>query len=240
MHKDDHDQIAELIPEYALGILAAGEAAVVKQHLESCAACQQELASYAAVVDAMTLAVPTMDPPAHLRAQLFERIQETPAPEMPAAASPSWWEAASRSLRSFLNGPRWRPALALAVIAILVGAVYFWQQSRNEPLAQFALTATDAAPGAAGLIEVAAGGRDATLTVSGLPTLSTSEQYQLWLIVDGQRDSGAVFSVASDGSATVPIDSERPLADYGAFGITIEPAGGSPGPTGQRVLGFNL
>lgn len=240
MHKDDHDQIAELIPEYALGILADDEAAMVKRHVDACAACQQELASYESVVDAMALAAPTMDPPAHLRAQLFERIQDTPAPEMPTTTSPSWWETATSSIRSFLSGPRWRPALVLAIIAILVGAVYFWQQSRSEPLDQFALTPTDAAPEAEGLIEVFANGRDATLTVKGLPLLSPAEQYQLWLIVDGQRASGAVFSVEADGSASVPIDSERPLTEYGAFGITIEPAGGSPGPTGQRVLGFNL
>ncbi len=31
----------------------------------------------------------------------------------------------------------------------------------------------------------------------------------------------------------------RAAADYERFGITIEPAGGSPGPTGERVLGFS-
>jgi anti-sigma-K factor RskA len=240
MQKDDHDQIAELIPEFALGILADDDAALVKQHLQTCAACQQEVASYDSVVDALALAAPSMAPPAHLRAQLFEQIQETPEPESPPAPSPSWWQASISSVRSFLNGPRWRPALVLVIIAILVGAIFFWQQSRNEPLDQFALTPTDAAPGAEGVIAVFANGRDATLTVSGLQVLSPAEQYQLWLIVDGQRASGAIFSVADDGSAAVPIDSERPLSDYAAFGITIEPAGGSPGPTGQRVLGFNL
>ena len=78
------------------------------------------------------------------------------------------------------------------------------------------------------------------LTVAGLPVLSPEQQYQLWLIVDGQRASGAIFSVNEDGWAKVSVDSERPLAEYGAFGITIEPTGGSPGPTGERVLGHEL
>ena len=81
---------------------------------------------------------------------------------------------------------------------------------------------------------------EATLTITNLPPLTTEQQYQLWLIHDGQQDSGAVFSVDDEGWAEVTIDAQRPLTSYGAFGITIEPAGGSPGPTGQRVLGFNL
>ena len=81
---------------------------------------------------------------------------------------------------------------------------------------------------------------EATLSITDLPKLPADKQYQLWLIQDGQRDSGAVFSVDTNGSAQVNIDAKRPLTEYRAFGITIEPAGGSPGPTGERVLGFNL
>ena len=89
MHQDDHDQIAEIIPEFALGILAADEADRVERHVETCTACRQELASYESVVDAMSLAAPAMDPPAHLRKQIFEQIQETPAPGTSPSTSPS-------------------------------------------------------------------------------------------------------------------------------------------------------
>ena len=239
MHREEHDQIAELIPEFALGTLEANEVDMVKRHLETCATCRQELASYESVVDALLLAAPSVDPPPNLRLQLFEKIEGLSVSETGAAPS-SWWQDAMSRLQDFLAGPRWQPALVLAIIAIVVGAVYFWQQSSRVQPEQYELTATDVAPGAQGVIEVTANGRDASLTVSGLPPLSPEEQYQLWLIVDGQRASGAVFSVADDGTATMPVDSERPLAEFGAFGITIEPAGGSPGPTGERVLGFNL
>jgi anti-sigma-K factor RskA len=238
MHSEEHNQIAELIPEFALGTLDANEADMVKRHLETCAACRQELVSFESVVDALSLAAPSVDPSPQLRSQLLKRIEGPQAPEM--AAIPSWWQSVTGRIQAFLAGPRWQPALLLAAIAIVVGAVYFWQQNSQVQPEQYALTATDTAPGASGVIEVTAGGQDATLSVSGLPVLSPEEQYQLWLIVDGQRASGAVFSVAEDGTATVPIDSERPLSEFGAFGITIEPAGGSPGPTGQRVLGYNL
>ncbi len=237
MHSEEHDHITELIPEYALGTLDVNEADMVRRHIESCAACRQELASYESVVDALALAVPMMDPPPHLKTELLGRAGGLPAYEM---GDSSWWHALTSRVQDFLFGPRRRPALLLAVVAVLVGAFYFWLQANRVQPEQYELTATDAAPGAQGTIEVAAGGRDATLTVSGLKTLSAKEQYQLWLIVDGQRASGVVFSVADDGTATVPVESLRPLSEFGAFGITIEPAGGSPGPTGQRVLGYNL
>jgi anti-sigma-K factor RskA len=62
----------------------------------------------------------------------------------------------------------------------------------------------------------------------------------LWLIQDGQRTSGGVFSVSDEGYGSLWISSPEPLATYSAFGITIEPAGGSPGPTGDKVLGSPL
>jgi anti-sigma-K factor RskA len=237
-NKEEHDQIFELIPEFALGILDANEAQFVRQHLEGCIACQQELASYESVVDALSLASPTIAPPANLKAQLFEQIGEPAASETVSAAS--WWQPVIDRAQTFLAGPRWQPALVLVVFAVLVGALYFWQQSNRLQPEQYELTATDMAPDAQGLIEAAARGQDATLNVSGLPVLPADKQYQLWLIVDGQRASGAVFSVAEDGTATVPIKAAQPLSEFGAFGITIEPAGGSPGPTGERVLGYNL
>ncbi len=74
--------------------------------------------------------------------------------------------------------------------------------------------------------------------VDHLPVLDPDElQYQLWLIQDGQRTSGAVFSVNKYGYGSVWVSSPEPLSSYSDFGISIEPAGGSPGPTGDKVLG---
>ena len=56
----------------------------------------------------------------------------------------------------------------------------------------------------------------------------------------GQRTSGGVFSVYDEGYGVLKIDAPEPLISYQNVGITIEPAGGSPGPTGERVLGGDL
>jgi anti-sigma-K factor RskA len=110
-----------------------------------------------------------------------------------------------------------------------------------------ALAGTDAAPGASGVLVISQDGSSGTLVADGLPVLEAGKQYQLWLIHDGQRDSGGVFSVSPaqaagvtpDSYAVMAVQSARPLTDYTGFGVTIEPAGGSPGPTGQKVLGGN-
>ncbi len=83
-------------------------------------------------------------------------------------------------------------------------------------------------------------GEHGSLVVDGLPLLDESQQYQLWLIRDGVRTSGGVFSVYDEGYGLLKIDAPDPLISYQAAGITIEPAGGSPGPTGERVLGGDL
>ena len=75
------------------------------------------------------------------------------------------------------------------------------------------------------------------MVVEGLPVLDEDHEYQLWLIRNGQRASGGVFSVDADGYGAMVVSSPEALSNYSAFGITVEPEGGSPGPTGDRVLG---
>jgi RNA polymerase sigma-70 factor (ECF subfamily) len=50
----------------------------------------------------------------------------------------------------------------------------------------------------------------------------------------------ARLKVAGDGYGILLIRSPRLLREYDALGITVEPAGGSPGPTTPRVLGTEL
>lgn len=242
MQQTEHQAIIDLIPAYALNGLDADETELVTRHLAACARCQAELAAFESVVDVLPLAAPEIEPSAALKGQLMDHIQTTTrrgTADLPWQAVSSPWQRITTALSNLLAGPRWQPVAVLIFLALLLGGFFVWRQL-NPPATQFVLTSTDAAPGAQGTIEVTGNGRQATLTVTGLPQLDPASQYQLWLIKDGQRTSGGVFSVHADGSQTITIDAPQPVPDYAAFGITIEPAGGSPGPTGERVLGFNL
>lgn len=241
-----HEQIIDLLPAYALNCLDSAEEEEVRAHLATCPACRSELASYEHVADQLAFAAPEVAPAPALREQLMAQVRqpETAAPIGTAVspARPSFWHQIAQGTRAFFAGPRWRLAALLLIIVLLVGNVVLWQQ-RNDLPANFqerVLTGTALVPEATGLMIISHDGRHGTLVVDGLPPLDEELAYQLWLIKDGERTSGGVFSVSEDGYASLWIGAPEPLQDYGAFGVTIEPAGGSPGPTGERVLGFNL
>jgi len=246
MNDHAHDQIRELLPAHALHTLDDDQALEVERHLAVCAACRQELEAYRSVSDSLSLAVPAASPSAGLKNRILK--QATGSSEGRADALPG---------ERTYAGPRWRRTRALqwatgwqavALLAILVlgaaNAVLWYRLSQAEKRAQnpglVLMQGTDADPDALGFIVVTGTGSSATLIVENLGQLGPEQQYQLWLIDEGVRTSGGVFSVDLNGYSSILISAPAPIWDYSAFGITIEPWGGSLGPTGPRVLEYNL
>jgi anti-sigma-K factor RskA len=141
--------------------------------------------------------------------------------------------------------PAWRPVVVGLILLLVVSNIYFLyrlQQIEEQPLPDqqtIRLGGTDAAPEANGIILVREDDPTGTLVVDGLPDLGPEQQYQLWLVRDEIRVSGAVFSVAEEGFTSIMVSAPEALPLYTRFGITIEPAGGSPGPTGDGVLRYS-
>ena len=108
------------------------------------------------------------------------------------------------------------------------------------PMRVVALAGTKDSTQAIGTLVMNPSGEYGSLVVDHLAALDAGHQYQVWLIKDGQRTSGGVFSVNPDGYASLELYAPLPLIEYQSIGITIEPAGGSPGPTGAKVLGGDL
>lgn len=234
-----NNHVFELLPAYALGCLDPEEDALVARHLENCATCRIELETYRAAAGELALAVIEDEPSPQLRQRLLARTGPAPLPAVPEPARFSWRQALAHRLGRV--SPAWAAAGLLLIVALLAGNLWLWQQvrqlSRPTTLRTVALAGTEAAPTARGLIVISVDGEHGTLVVDGLPQLGPEQEYQLWLIKDGQRDSGAVFAVDEDGYGSKWVKAPRPLAYYSAFGVSIEPAGGSPAPTGARVLG---
>lgn len=238
MSDTDHKEIVELLPAYALGTLDAEEAQTVAQHLVTCQECRAELEAYEETVAALPLAGPQLRPSPGLEKRLMERVAASGG-EQPADPSPSlpWWQRLAQALQTM---PRWQPVALLLLVVLAVANILLWQRANRGPDLPgqtIVLSGTEAAPQARGTLLISENGRHATLVVEDLPPLSAERQYQLWLIQDGQRASGGVFSVGEDGYSSFPVSAAQPLDAYSAFGVTIEPAGGSPGPTGEQVLG---
>jgi anti-sigma-K factor RskA len=240
MSSESH--VLELLPAYALGCLDEDELIFVSEHLAGCPLCQAELQTYQLTVDQLALTVPAVAPPPDLKRRLMARIQ-TPGSTTPAPARASWWG----TKRNWRPTPGWGLAGLLLILVLVASNVLLWQRLNRLAVAigpggmrAIPLSSTGLVPQATGFIVISPDGRNGAVIVAGLPPLEPERQYQLWLIRDEERTNGAVFSVDQDGYGGARISAPELLFAYSAVGITIEPAGGSPGPTGDKVLGGPL
>jgi anti-sigma-K factor RskA len=236
----DEVHVLDLLPAYVLNGLEADEAQRVEAHLSSCLICRTESTSFRSVTDQLGLAAPSATPSPDLKNRLMARVQATrpqprPAPQVLAR---SW-------LERFL--PVWSFASVFLLVALAGFNLLLWQRLGQRETAispggmrAMPLIATDPSSRATGYVLISEDGDNGALVVDGLPPLDKSQQYQLWLIRDGQRTSGALFSTDEKNYGGTRIRAPRNLLDYSSVGITIEPAGGSLQPSGPKVLGGPL
>lgn len=233
--------VLDLLPAYALGSLDADALSRVEEHLAGCLLCRSESRELQEVTAQLSLAAPVASPSSDLKDRLMQRIPRGGGvqPERSPVEQPSrpFWE---RLL------PVWGLA-SLVLIVALAGANFFLWQRMDQiefttpgGMRAVPLSPEDPASAATGFVLISADGDDGALVVDGLSPLGEDQQYQLWLIRDGTRTSGAVFSTDERSYGGTRIRAPRPLHEYSAVGITVEPAGGSPQPTGPRVLGGPL
>lgn len=226
---DEHTN-RDLLPGYALGCLDPEDERAVAVHLPGCPACREELASFVQVADRLSTTVPAAEPPAGLEHRILRGIGLR-APRV------------SR----FPRQGAWRPALAamaaVFVAALVAGNLLQWTgviqrggQTGDTRLMTVMLAGTGDAPGAYGTVVLDTADREGVLAVTGLPRLDAAHQYQLWLIRGAERRSGGVFSVDGEGYGSLLLTVPSDFRDFRAFGISIEPAGGSPAPTGAKVM----
>jgi anti-sigma-K factor RskA len=234
--------VYELIPEYALGVLDEADQFVVIEHLKVCKSCRSELEGYRRVVDELPMAMQFHQPPEHLKQQILSKVKiERPEKE---TSKPNFW----LNLRQVLlrSAPVWGTAGFVLLMILALSNLFLWQrlnqleEANQHELISIALLGTESSPNAVGMLVMSSDGDYGVLVSDGLPVLSVDQQYQLWLIRDGVRTSGGVFSVNQQGYGNLVVASNQPLTGYDAFGVTVEPAGGSPGPTGAKVLGSDL
>jgi anti-sigma-K factor RskA len=73
------------------------------------------------------------------------------------------------------------------------------------------------------------------LSATNLPPLDSDHTYQFWLIhVDGPMSAG-VFEPDNAGRELLFFEAPRPIAEFIAVGISVEPAGGSEAPSTEPI-----
>jgi anti-sigma-K factor RskA len=98
------------------------------------------------------------------------------------------------------------------------------------------LKGTDVQPQAQGQLIVDPNSESAVLVMSGLDQLEAGKTYQVWLIDGGTPVSAGLLTVDENGQGVFIVTSEAAIGSFNALGISIEPEGGSPQPTGDIVV----
>lgn len=249
---------------YAVDALATDERTEFEQHLAVCPACRAEVAELTDAAHALG-ALSDATPPASLRAGVLSgiaRVRPLPplvddvaegavpfgSPVLPdPATTPVAGEAAAtvqgaRVIPLFRRTTTWIAAAAAASVLAVGGVVWSpWSDDRPvltavqqvEQAQDVATVTSHKGPTTATL----AYSRDldrSALTVAGMPAAPEGKVYQLWYIgVGGARSAG--FLAAGDGGQGEAV-LDGTLAGARQVGVTIEPAGGSPTPTGDPVM----
>jgi anti-sigma-K factor RskA len=223
-----------LLADYALGSLEEAESRHVAEHLAACEACQAELAELEALTGLLALGTAGARPSENVRRRLIERApRQQRAVRARQPAAPRHW-----TLR-----PIWAVASLVLIVALAISNALLWQRlmalgPQRGPLAMqaIALHNTGLTPGAGGYVLISADGQNGSVVVDQLAQLNGEQAYQLWLMRAGQSTSGALFTVDETGYRGARIVAPDSLLTYSSVQITIEPAAGSPAPTGKLVL----
>ncbi len=241
------DALAENLAAYALDALPPDEANRVEAHLATDADARNLLAEYRAVVNLLPYGASASGdaPPAPLRGATLARARAARAAR--SRATP---------LRFLSRGSRVFAAVAACLVlgALLLGTLastgglgngvvapqpVTLASILNTPgLVAYEMVPEAIAPGATGRVYLTPDHRYMALTLQGMPPTPEGRAYQLWFRnADQVRESINVFTPDASGK----VEFVRPIppspTPYITCGITQEPAGGSPGPTGSRVIG---
>ena len=230
--------VTDSIPAYALDCLDPDEKEQVARHLAGCSTCQAEISAYQSLVGELSLAAPVSSPPRRLRQAILQKAASSPSE---LVSQPGFFSRIGQFFRAAL--PAWGLVSLVLVVVLAVTNVITYQQLQSRPNPSafhvVSMASTDPSQPATALLVISDAGKFGTLVTDNMKLLDSQQQYQLWLVKDGKRTSGGVFSVNSSGYGWLRIESQTNLLEFQSFGVTIEPKGGSPSPTGAKVLGGN-
>lgn len=220
-----------LAAAYALDALDGPERAAFEAHYPTCEICRQEVEQFRETAGLLASATAEA-PPDHLERSVLDEISRT------RQLSPITGGVIDLDERRRRSTPALWLASAAAVVVLVVGAVAVTGFRGGPSAVEDVLAAPDAIAttldltpdGDTGTFQVVwSAERDRVAVIAnGLPDPGPGRVYELWAIVDDTPVPAGLFE-PTDGSlrAATEIDDVEAVA----WGVTVEPSGGSDAPT---------
>jgi anti-sigma factor RsiW len=221
---------------YVLDALPGPQREAFERHLHRCASCQTEVRGLRETAARLALAA-AVEPPARMEQRVLAATYRT-------------WQLPPCHLADRVR-PRRRPRLRVAAAAAGVAAAIAFgvtgsltqHQVEGTRTRYAAITEVLVAPDArVQTMRTTVGGtvtvvtsraeREAVVITTGMPSLSTAQVYQLWVMGPaGARSAGLLSRMDQAGPvlAAGVVTGDR-------IGITIEPAGGTSSPTTTPII----
>ena len=260
MVKVIRDDLHVLSGSYVLDALSELERDSFERHLQHCPLCEEEVRGLREAAARLGLAK-TLDPPPQMLPRVLAasyRTRQLPPPagertgleQRPVRVT--WLFAgrphgARRPAQPWPRVPQLVAALAAACLVIVVALGITQTLTRHRsggaPTASAAISRIITAPdaqtetmrtsaGGTVTVVVSAGQQAAVVSATGMRPLPSAQTYQLWVIgPDGARSAGLL---SGTGRAGPVVASGVEPGDR--IGITVEPAGGTSGPTTTPVI----
>jgi anti-sigma-K factor RskA len=254
----------------ALGVLAPDESEPLRAHLASCAECSRNFAEAQGRVALFALAAPPQNPSSAAREGLLNKIRAEKIADVsiPARETDSENRAVAVPRRTRWWNSVWVPAAAILAIATVLLWVNdrrldnqlqemqnaeqkFELQAEHEKalVAFFSAQDTEAVTLApkpsvpkSAWAKVRYNSRMGMVCYTGdLPAPPPHMEYQMWIVqMVGKPISAGAFMPASFNDGKMCMAKMPQGIACKAFGVTIEPMGGMPHPTGPVVLASSL
>jgi anti-sigma-K factor RskA len=229
-HPDRDDLVA-----YSLEALEPGEAAAVEAHAPTCARCSRELEALAPAVAVLGESVEQLEPPAELRERVLAIVREEAAAKQAELSGGRRTPPRQRERRG-LRGLLFRPALGLAVLAIVAAGVggYLIAEDNGGGGGGGGTTVAvvPRSPSIGGTLAV--GDLSSMLDLHGLKQLSGRQVYQVWVAQGAGLRPSSNFIPDSFGDATTAVDGH--LTKGTKVMVTREPHPGRTTPTPPVLL----
>lgn len=253
-------QIEELLEFYALGAVDEEEKHLVEAYLKDHPDARRKVEELERLSAALPYSVPPVKPSPRPKDLLMKRIaaDRSSIPDAQTRPPTSRRLRLEAVFRAFSLGAAALAILWALVLSRQVAALRSEIASLRQVLAAQSLSiqqihaalpqlpasevvtlpvqGTDLQPRAQGQLIANRDSRSAVLVMSNLAPVQAGRTYQVWLIQGDQPQSAGLLNVDEHGQGVLVLTSDRDIGSFDALGISVEPASGSPQPTGEIVV----